>query len=238
MDINQFYIYGCSFSYNFWISEDMAYPHMLSKTFNKDYISRAEPATCHDESFNKLIEDLSRFKKDDFIVYQFTSDNREGFMLNDDSLYLSTAALTLTNNLKEFAYILDTWGKGRTKYKVSDSQLITLLDYIDAWTPYTLYYKYNRVFNMLEFLKNSIGINYVMIFLDNGFNKYVTKNYIKFPIESNSNNLSILYWIMNNKLTLSDSRPDELPTDKHPDELGHKGICDKIISYIENNECK
>jgi hypothetical protein len=236
MDINQIYTYGCSFSYNFWIRRDDIYPHLLSKKFKKDYISRAEPSICHDETFHRLTKDLTKFKKDDFIVYQFTSSHREGFMINNDSLYLSTASLN--RNLKNYAYVLDTWGRGRTEYKVSDSQLITLMDYMDNWTKHTLYYKYNRVFNMLEFLKKTIGINYVMIFLDDDFEKYVSKNYIKFPIESNENNTSICSWVVENKWTLSDSRPEDVPDDKHPDELGHKGIYDKIVSYIENDECK
>lgn len=236
MDINQFYIYGCSFSHNFWIKQDDIYPHLLSKKFNKNYVSRAEPSICHDESFHRFTKDLSRFKKDDFIVYQFTSAHREGFMINDDSLYLSTASLS--RNLNDYAYVLDNWGKGRIEYKVSDSQLITLLDYIDNWTKYTLYYKYIRVFNMLEFLKKSIGLNYVMIFLDNDFEKYVTKNYIKFPIKTIEKNISICNWAVENKWTLGDSRPDDVLNDSHPDELGHKGIYDKIVSYIENDECK
>jgi hypothetical protein len=236
MDINKLYIYGCSFSHDYWISKDNVYPHMLAKRLKKDYISRAEPASCHDEIFHKFTKDLNKFTKGDFIVYQFTSENREGYMINNDSLYLSSAALR--RNLKEYAYILDTFGKGRTEYKVSDSQLITLLDYIDVWTPHSKYYKYNRVFNMLEFLKNSIGINYVMIFLDNGFQKYVTKNYIKFPIESDTDNLSICDWVVENKWTLGDSRPEEVPYDSHPDELGHMGIYNKILSYIQNDECK
>jgi hypothetical protein len=209
---------------------------MLSKELSVGYISRAEPASCHDESFNKLTKDLSRFKKDDFIVYQFTSGNREGYMINNDSLYMSSASLT--RNLQHYAYILDTWGKGRTDYKVSDSQLITLLDYIEVWTPKTLYYKYNRVFNMLEFLKKTIGINYVMIFLDDSFEKYVSKNYIKFPINSNKNNISIMDWVVENKWTLGDSRPNDVPDDAHPDELGHKNMYDKILNYIKTNECK
>ena len=154
-------------------------------------------------------------------------------MINNDALYLTSAALK--RDLKYYAFILDRWGKGRKEYKVSDSQLITLLDYIDAWTPHSLYYKYIRVFNTLEFLKKTVGINYVMIFLDNDFEKFVTKNYIKFETEKNENNLSIMNWAHENKWTLGDSRPTDVPDDKHPDEKGHYGIYEKILEYINEN---
>ena len=233
MNIDQLYIYGCSFSYEYWISKDNIYPHLLSKKLNKQYVTRAESATCHNEMYHRLTKDLVNFQKDDFIVYQFTSGNREGYMINNDSLYLTSAALK--RDLKYYAFILDRWGKGRKEYKVSDSQLITLLDYIDAWTPHSLYYKYLRVFNTLEFLKNTIGINYVMIFLDNDFEKFVTKNYIKFTTQKNENNLSIMNWVHENKWTLGDSRPTDVPDDKHPDEKGHYGIYEKILQYINEN---
>lgn len=236
MKVDQFYIYGCSFSHDFWISKDDIYPHLLSKKMKREYVTRAEPAICHDETYLRLTKDLDRFQKNDFIVYQFTSGDREGYMINNDSLYLTSSALS--RDLKYYAYVLDRWGKGRKEYKVSDAQLITLLDYIDAWTPKTLYYKYHRVFNTLEFLKNTVGINYVMIFLDNKFNKYLTKNYIKFPIDTIPDNNSILFWARENNWNLGSSRPKEVPEDMHPDEKGHFGVFEKILEYIENDGCK
>lgn len=231
MNVNKIYIYGCSFSVNFWIGEENIYPNLLSKHFNVEYINRADSATCHNEAYLRLTNDLKNFEKDDLIVYQFTSSDREGYMVNDDSLYFTTAALT--KDLKRFAWILDRWGKGRTTYKVSDKQLEILLDYMDGWVCYTKFHKFNRVVNTLEFLKNKVGVNYCLLFLDDGFEKYKNPNKIVFPIKKNKNNNSILDWGVENKFTLGDSRPNEVPYDNHPDEKGHYGIFENIIKKID-----
>ena len=233
MKINKLYVYGCSISSPYWMRENDAYPYLVSKELNCPYVRRSETALCHNETFNRFTNDLNLFKKDDLIIYQFTAGDREGYKLKND-LYLTSALLS--EDLNYFAHILNTYGKGRINYNVSDKQLITLLDYIEQWGKHTYYYKYHRVINLLEFLKEKIGINYLTLFLSDDFEKYNPKNSIKFPIEKNENNLSIQKWVYQNKWTLNYSKPKEAGNDQHPDERGHLEIANKIISYI--NDCK
>lgn len=231
--INNIYTYGCSFSYPFWIDESKTYTSLLSKKYKCNYYNKSFPALCNDEIFTRLTNDLDKFKKDDLIVYQFTAYGREGFYINNnDDKYLSTAGLS--RNPKENREMLDKWAGGRDTFKVTDNDIELLLDYTNTWSIYTLRNRFYRVFNLLEFLKKNVGINYQFLFFDNLYYRFCGNiDVIKFPLKNNVNNTSIIDWVVENKITLSDSHTGVDPNDKHPNEYGHMGIFDKIVEKIE-----
>ena len=229
--INKIHTYGCSFSYPFWIDEEKTYTHLVSKEYNCDYTNRSFPALCNDEIFNNLTNDLNQFVKNDLIIYQFTSIYREGFHINEET-YFSTAGISRDHG--ENKVMLDKWSGGRDKFQVTDNQIDTLLDYTDSWSIHSIKHRFYRVYNLLEYLKNNVGIKYRFLFLDNFFNRFPEmETSIKFPIKNNYNNVSILDWVVENKLTLSDTNTGVHPNDKHPNEFGHQEIANKIISSIK-----
>lgn len=233
--INKLYTYGCSFSSDWWIDEEQTYTALVSKQLGCDYIRRAEPAICNNEIYHRLTKDFELFNEGDFIIYQFTALDRGGYWVNNDSLYITTSLLTEDVDMNTL--VLNEWGVGREKYEISDSDLIKLLDYNNVWERHSLFYKYNIVHNTLEFLKEKYNVNYVMLFLDNYFQKFCTNNYIEFPIETNPKSVSIRDWVVMNNLTIADSNPIRPKWDTHPNEKAQYHIASKILKFIKN-ECK
>lgn len=233
--INKLYTYGCSFSSDWWINEEQTYTSLVANQLKCDYVRRSEPAICNNEIYHRLTKDFDLFKKDDFIIYQFTASDRGGYYVNDDSLYITTSLLT--PDVEMNTLVLNEWGVGREKYEVSDEHLLKLLDYSIVWEKHSIFYKYNIAYNTLEFLKESIGVNYVMLFLDNGFSKFCKNNTIKFPLKSDENNYSLNNWAMENKLTIADSNSIRPKWDTHPNEKAQYHIASKILKFIKN-ECE
>jgi len=230
--INNIYTYGCSFSYPFWIDESKTYTKLLSEKYNCRYFNKSFPALCNDEIYNRLTQDLQEFKKDDLIIYQFTAYNREGYYINGGDKYLTTAGLSRSH--KENREMLDKWAGGRDNFKVSDNDIEILLDYANTWSIYTLRNRFYRVYNLLEYLKNNVGIKYQLLFLDNLYYRFCgNMDVIKFPLKNNPNNTAIIDWTVENKVTLSDTNTGVDPNDKHPNEFGHMGIFEKIVEKIE-----
>jgi hypothetical protein len=175
---------------------------------------------------------MDSFNKNDLIIYQFTSGNREGFMLNDDFYYSSAG---ICSSLKETTDIMNSWGGGRDKYPFNDDKILSLMSYLNDWGYDNLFYKYNRVDKLLKFLKNKIGINYYYLFLDDSFKNIAqSDSSLYFPLNDIESTLSIKDWISKNKLTLKDSKPD-FPlgdNDMHPNEIAHQIISDVIYNKL------
>ena len=230
--IGNIHTYGCSFSYPFWIDESKTYTKLLSEKYKSNYFNKSFPALCNDEIFTRLTNDLGEFKKDDLIIYQFTAYNREGYYINNDDKYLTTAGLSRSH--KENREMLDKWAGGRDNYRVTDNDIEILLDYANTWSIYTLRNRFYRVYNLLEYLKNSVGIKYQFLFLDNLYYRFCDNiDVIKFPLKNNQNNTAIIDWTVESKVTLSDSNTGVDPNDKHPNEHGHMGIYNKIVEKLE-----
>lgn len=230
MKNNKIYTYGCSFSYPFWIEENETYTHILSELLECDHINKSFPALCHNETYHRLLSDIDEFKKNDLIVYQFTSGNREGFMMDNHSFYYSSAGIA--NTIEETVETMNKWGGGRSKYPMTDEQIMSIMGYINDWGEHTLFYKYNRVNKLLTHLEKTIGIKFVYLFLDSNFHSFIDNNTILFP-DGNSTTPSILKWVSDNKLALSDYRNDVHPLDKHPNHFAHKIIGGKIFEHLK-----
>lgn len=226
--INKIHTYGCSFSFQYWIDEKETYTHKLSERLNCTYSNKSFPGLCHNETYHRLLSDIESFDKNDLIIYQFTSGNRDGFMLNDNFYYSSAG---ICSSLQETIDIMDNWGGGRHIYPFSDDKLLSLISYLNDWGYDNLFYKYNRVDKVLKFLKNKIGINYYYLFLDSSFEKYInTDSTISFNAYDGESMISIKDWICKNKLSLKDSKRDYPfdENDKHPNEIAHQIISNTI----------
>lgn len=232
--INKIYTYGCSFSYNFWIDENETYTNKIARYLNVEYKNNSFPAMCHNLIYEKLLIDSLEFNKNDLIIYQFTSGNREGYIL-DNNFYYTSAGIGKT--VKETVDVFNAWGGGREKYPMTDNQIEILIDYINNWGDYTLDFKFRKVNHLMQLLEKKIGIKYVYLFLDNKFDRFESLNKINFPTPTNDKNYAIIEYVSENKLTLSDSNKGSDKNDKHPNETGHTHIADRIINYLENEIC-
>jgi lysophospholipase L1-like esterase len=229
--INKIHTFGCSFSFQFWIDETETYTHKLSEKLNTTYSNNSFPGICHNEAYHRLVSSMESFNKNDLIIYQFTSGNRQGFMLNDNFYYSSAG---ICSSLKETTDIMNNWGGGRNLYPFNDDKLLSLMSYLNDWGNDDLFYKYNRVDKLLKFLKNKIGINYYYLFLDDSFKNFAdSDSSIDFKLDDSTSTISIKDWICENKLTLKDSNPNfPLGDDMHPNEIAHQIISDMIYNKL------
>lgn len=240
------YTFGCSFSAPYWLEEEKTYTSLLAKNYNCEESNNSKPADCNDAIFLKFTDHLPDFKENDLIIYQFTSYNREGFYINNHKKYFSTAGLSPDpeHNRK----LLDEFGGGRAKYKITDDEIMTLLDYTSIWSIYSLRNKFLRVYNILQYLKEEKNIDYQVLFLDNLFSSIVSSyNLLKLPTRSNELNVGIKEWVTANKLRLIDmptvyhKQRDEhisieeagiYKQDKHPNEKAHELIAKAIMNKL------
>lgn len=225
------YSYGCSFSYPFWIEENECYTNIVSLKLGLNNISRAHPGLCHNETFDRLLTDIDLFTEKDIIIYQFTAGEREGYMV-ENNFYFSSAGILDT--LEETVQQMDKWGGGRHTHPFSDEKLLTLMEYVPKWGIDTILYKFNRVNKVLKYLQATKNINYIYLFLDDYFDPILDKEKTVFFNQPDGTlTPSIMNWAWMSKLTLSDSRTDVHPEDKHPNHLGHKVIAENIINKIK-----
>lgn len=232
--MKKIHTYGCSFSFPFWINEEESFTHLLAKYMGCEYNNRSFPALCHNEIFHRLLSDINTFKKDDLIIYQFTAGNREGFMVNN-SFYYSSAGIGET--LEDTVRVMNQWGGGREKYPFTDDKILSLMSFVNDWSKETLFYKFNRVNDTLKFLEKTIGIRYVYLFLDDNFHEFIDNDKtVTFLLPSNEYTPSIMRWATESKITLSDSRNDVDPQDKHPNHIAHKLLSDLISLKINKNK--
>ena len=89
--INKIWTFGCSFSTDHYLQMNETYTGVLSEKLGVDYENFAESAMCHEESFNRLTQNMNRFEKNDLIIYQFTAGTREGFKINNDFFIVNTS---------------------------------------------------------------------------------------------------------------------------------------------------
>jgi hypothetical protein len=221
------YTYGDSFSYDFWIAKDETYSHLLSQKLGIDYVNRSFPALCHHEIFQRLTDDLQCFQSGDIIVYQFTAGEREGIMI-DGTKYFSSAGVS--PSMKETREILDRHAGGRDTFKISDDDIILLWSFCNNIGKHTISHKYKRVENLLKFLEKTIGITFVMLFLDSKFDDIVDpQKGVKFD-----ESYSIMDWAIVNRIRLSDTPREGIhPEDAHPNVEGHRRIAEKIYEHLK-----
>jgi hypothetical protein len=221
------YTYGDSFSYRFWIEEEETYTYKLATKVGLKYENRSFPAICNHEIFQRLTEDLGSFKRGDIIIYQFSAGEREGLMINDGNKYFSSAGIS--PSIKETRNTLDKYAGGRDTFEISDDNIMLLLSYCHRLGEFTISHKYKRVENLLKFLEKTIGIRYVMLFLDSKFDKFLDReNSINFD-----DGFSIMDWAIKNKLRLSDTPREGIhENDAHPNIEGHFQISEKIYEHI------
>lgn len=233
--MNSLHSFGCSFSYHINIPEDKPYPVLLSKYLKLDHQQYAFPALCNDEIFSRLISNIDKFKKGDVITYQFTFPTRKGFLV-DYSNYESSAG-----------FLDDTLISKETVKKnlFANPSLIDLLVSNAEYSEMFLYHTVQRAVKLLLYLKENVGISFRLLFINNDFQKLVTKMnepkkilrvdkpdydvtdrfFLSFKDEivlMDNSSIGLHDYMSANNLTVSAS-------DNHPNVQGHNHIFEQIV---------
>lgn len=238
--MSKLYSFGCSFSWNIAIEYDQSYPVLVSKHLNLELQHLAAPALCNDEIFSRFISNLDKYQEGDLITYQFTYPARKGFFV-ENSHYESSAGF-FSDTAKD--------NNGRLRTNVFANQKV--VDYLFANVEFCsmfLYFTVQRVVTVLDYLKQSRGVNYKILFINEEFAELVYKmnsNYrnlrvdgkdmyevkdrffIKFldnVITMDNTTIGISEYIEANNLTVDQY-------DKHPGVAGHRFLADRIISTL------
>lgn len=244
--------FGCSFSTQTVVPTEYFWLDMLSKKLGCKYESWGNGGTDVHESFLRLTSCLSDFQKGDLIIYQFTDHNRIGYQY--DGFYSTTAIFT-RENLKEtleyFEYVRKV-----VKLDKSDEDYQILYEFSDKWADGQIFFHYWRVWNLLTFLKEKIGIQFVLLFLDQTWTKVIPERHYshipKFPIPEGfktdrydlsdpKQNVSLSHFIWNNKFAVA--HEEEVfksrgyywySADGHPGLKGHEAISSILYDHIIN----
>jgi hypothetical protein len=228
--------FGCSFSSPYLsVKENDVYSWLVSSKLNIELMNKSEPGCSNDDILYSLIESLPEIKKNDIVLFQFTSPDRLSFM-----------EYTTTHNVDNFKN--GEWGKKNVdsnyiwfnstqiwQYPNMDSRtylnnyskdkLETLISFIHDWQPLRYKIVYDYVINLLNYLKKTKNIKFIVLFLDQSpMVDSISDYHLTLPIKNELDNLSILKFIKENKSTLEN--------DFHPATNGHHQLSGFILNKL------
>lgn len=225
--MKKLWIFGCSFSSGYLtVPQEKTYGNLLAEEMGLEIKNMAHPGRSNDMIFYDLLSNINNINNDDYIIFQFTSFDRVGFFLNNNtSSYFSSAGLPQLG--------IDVKIKEEPFNKFSKEELKTLIKHIIEWGPNRWKFDLDNTINLLNYLQNTKNVNYFLLFmLDNYLIN--TEKVIKFPTMTNHNNVSLSNFLNENKLTISDEQPHSYGNyDPHPGFIGHEKIKDIIIKKYE-----
>lgn len=244
------YSFGCSFSTNYMVPLENFWLDILAKKIGHEYESWGNGGTEMHEAFHRLTWSMRDFKKGDIIIYQFTEHHRIG--LRHNNYYISTSSLkhkTSKEVLDTIHFLRETVNINKT-----DEEYLTLLEFSNTWMDGQMFWNYWRVWNLLKYLEDKIGIKFILLFLDQTWANVIPKeHYTNIPIFKIPNNIQTDKWSSSpdtnialdlfcseNKWAIKDdlkykNHPDWHSGDGHPGDLGHLGIANTLIKHINEN---
>lgn len=242
------YSYGCSFSTKQLVSIDDFWVNLLSKHYKTQYESWGSGGSEYHEAFHRLLGSMQDFKKDDLIVFQFTDHNRVGVIV--DKKYTTTAILVKHTIEETFANI--KYNREVTGLNRPDEDYLSLIDFSNTWADSQMFYHYWRVWNLLEYLQDTVGIHFILLFLDQTWANVIPEDHyknipyfkvkkgydqLKCKLEDPDKNISLGKFVNDRGVRIGDTdKYKEDPRwhigDGHPDDRGNKMFTEQIVNHI------
>lgn len=222
--MNKIWTFGCSFSSGHLdVPREKSYSNLIANELNYEIKNLAEAGNSNDKILFDLMNNLENINNDDIIFFQFSSFNRIGHFI-DDNTYFSTAGmpeLGVKHKMKEYIFS-----------DIPEYDLEILLDYILSWQDKRRKFDLDNSLNLLSYLQQTKNVKYFILYLTNEYYK-ITDNTLVLPIENNVNNVSINDFVVANKLTLSDDFPEKYTYfDSHPGISGHEELKKIILNKL------
>lgn len=245
------YSYGCSFSTNQLVTTEDFWVDILAKHYNTKYEAWGTGGNEYHEAFHRLLGCIHEFKKDDLIVFEFTDHNRIGVVV--DGKYLTTAILTRPDSEETLKNI--QYHRIYHNIKKNDEDYSSLYDFSNIWADSQMFYHYWRVWNLLTYLQETVGIHFVLLFLDQTWANIIPEDHYKnipyfeligdyhgyenpkFKINQNDKNISLARFCYDRNATIGGNDkyredPRWHPLDGHADDKGNRLFVEQIVNHI------
>lgn len=227
------YSFGCSFSTPYMVDRERFWLHLLAGKLSADYKILGSGASEYHEAFHRLTFEMKKFKKNDLVIFQFTDHHRMGFSYND--FYFTTAILSRETS-KETSDVIDLFMKTEKLDKTRED-FATLYKFSDRWSDGQMFFHYWQVWNLLTYLKETVGIDFRILFLNQKWSEVIPENHYSHIPVFGKDNISLSAFIMDNNLHIGkDPEYNANPSDGHPGTLGHKAICDIIYNHLTEGD--
>ena len=245
---NKIYSYGCSFSTRQLVPEDKFWVYLTAKYYGAEYEAWGVGGSEYHEAYHKLMWSMKNFKKGDLVIFQFTDHYRIG--MNFRGHYMTTASLHF-DNPKEANYVVN-YANQVLNLNKDISDFSNLYEFANTWSYGQMYYHYWMVWNLLQYLKETVGIEFILLFLDQTWTHVIPEehyyNIPYFPAKDPqytplyqtpdpTKNVSLGYFCWNNEIAIAhDESYKEVEGwhigDGHPGEAGHAEISKYIVKHI------
>jgi hypothetical protein len=242
------YSYGCSFSTRQLVPREKSWVYLTAKHYDVKYEAWGVGGSEYHEAYHKLLFSMKQFKKGDLIIFQFTDHNRIG--LNFENRYFTTASLPNNEGIKlssKINYHNDVLNINR-----DFEDYTSLYEFANTWSIGQIFYHYWMVWNLLEYLKETVGIDFILLFLDQTWTNVIPPEHYKnipyFPcknpqetptykLKDPCRNVSLGYFCWDQRLAIGldesySHDPIWHPNDGHPGDDGNKEISRLIIKHI------
>jgi hypothetical protein len=248
---NKLYSFGCSFSTRQLMPKELFWLDILATKWNVCYESWGYGGLEYNEAFHRLTWSMKDFKKGDLIIFQFTDHNRIG--VNYTHKYVTTAML---NRFYHDEFMIKLKSTRETdRLNKSDEDFLNLFEFANIWASDQVFYHYWKVWNLLSYLKDTVGIDFILLFLDQTWDTAIhSSHYINIPIFKTSGpsyydkakyndadkNISLAHfcrmdgYAVGHELKWKDV-PGWHPEDGHPGELGNQKMVEVIMEHINTN---
>lgn len=222
--MNKLWVFGCSFSSGYLnVPKEKSYGNLLSLEKGYKIMNLSSAGNSNDIILNDLLQNISRIKKNDHIILQFTSTDRIGHF--DHDYRFSSAGIVQLG--------IETKSKEYPFNKFSNDELITLANYIFTWQPKRKKFDLDNIIYILNHLKTTKNVNYSLLCIHDIGEEYKDL-LVTLPTRKDPNNKGLYEFVLENKITLSYEFPKEFDyQDSHPGIRGHQMIKDILTDQIK-----
>ena len=245
--------YGCSWTD--WDDLSEVYPNfkfwptIVSNELDYNLINRGKGGDSINNTFIKLLGDLSLIKKDDVVIFEFTYPirfNLNYLILDNPKIKWDSEIARDQNNgvVANFnTHAIDYFKKEKF---YNDEQIMLFLNFIDKFNDELLLKEYFTIINIFDYIENTIGATVKYWFLKINHHSFTNikkekitntvwneRRIITFP--NGSRNIDATDFISKTKQRFKDNNDIQLKFvdgDAHPNQSGHNRIAKEIISSL------
>ena len=161
--MKRIFSFGCSFSTKQLVHEDDFWLNVLAKKYNAKPHAWGSAGTCVREAMLRLAFEIRNMKEGDLVVFQFSDTYRIGLQENNRYLTTANAGFDIRSfqdkpHQKNFL--------NRAGWNKTEDDMFSILDFSTRWSEGFAWHNYYTTYNLLKSLEQKIGIEFIMLFLD------------------------------------------------------------------------
>jgi len=249
--------YGCSWTHWDDLSEIYPnfkfWPEIMAKTMDINIVNRGKGGESNNYSFIQLMNDLSKIKKDDIVIFEFTFPSRFNLnylILNNPQVKWYSEIARDPNNGIVANFNTHTIDYFKKEKFYNDEQIMLFLNFINEFNDELLLKDYFTIINLFDYIENTIGATIKYWFLKINHTSFTNikkekitntvwneQRIITFP--NGSKNIDATDFITEKNQRFKDNNDIHLKFvdgDTHPNQHGHNQIAKEIISSLNSKK--